>query len=139
MNQQERDLINQKVAFLVASSASCKRLQVGAVISSEGRIISSGFNKSPLGECHHSIGCNPEVPCGTTHAEANAIAFAAKRGIALVETTLHCTHQPCYDCAKLIIGAGIRRVVYTEAYRLTQGLELLSNKGIIVNQVKVNE
>ncbi|MHA1806805.1 MAG: deoxycytidylate deaminase, partial [Candidatus Thorarchaeota archaeon] len=113
-----RDELLGNIAKLVARRSTCLRSSVGALLAREGRIISMGYNGAPAGMRH----CEPET-CGpgeqctrTVHAEANAIAFAAKTGIETNGSTLYTTHSPCNDCAKLLINAGICRVIYWEAY-----------------------
>lgn len=132
----DRDNLNLDIARLIAKRGTCWRMQVGAVITRNGRIISSGYNGSLLeGDCSN-IGCDLNSAClHAVHAEANAISFAANQGLALEGTTLYCTHQPCYDCAKLIIQSGIIKVIYSEPYRLNEGLQLLNSKDIEVIQI----
>lgn len=87
-----------------------------------------------LPHCDES-NCSPEHPCTrTVHAEAGAIAFAAKIGISTEGTTLYTTFSPCLDCAKLIINAGIIEVVYLKKYRKTEGIDLLHQTGIKVRE-----
>ena len=125
-----------EMAQTVAKRSTCLRLSVGAVIAKEGRVISTGYAGSPAGTPHcDDTNCFPDKPCyRTVHAEAGAITFAARHGVALEGTTLYCTHSPCLDCAKLIINAGIKQVVYNIAYRKTEGIELLSSAGVMVIQ-----
>ena len=129
-----RDELLVSVAKLVAKRSTCDRLAVGAVLANEGRIISMGYNGAPSGmpHCHPSI-CDQAKPCTrTVHAEANAIAFAARKGIETEGATMYCTHSPCNDCCKLIINAGIKKVVYWESYRDAKPLTLLSEAGVEV-------
>ena len=132
-----RDDLLANIAQLVARRSTCLRLSVGAVLAQEGRIVSTGYNGAPAGLPH----CEPET-CGpddvcvrTVHAEANVIAFAAKEGIQTMGATLYTTHSPCMECAKLIINAGIRRVVYWEEYRDPSPLELLERAGVEWDQI----
>ena len=130
-----RDEMLMRVAMLVALRGTCNRLQVGAVIAIDGRIISTGYVGAPAGMPHCSPEtCNVSSPCTRTmHAEANAIAWAARKGLPTEGATLYATHSPCHDvCAKLIINAGIKRVVYGTEYRKTEGIELLRSVGIVV-------
>lgn len=124
-----------KTAEAVSELGTCNRLRVGAVITRGGRIISTGYNGAPSGmdHCHHETS---DEPCRiSVHAEANAIAFAARLGgVGTNDATLFVTHAPCWECAKLIINSGIHRVVYQHPYRLTEGLELLENAGILVHK-----
>lgn len=127
-----RDELLGNIARRVARRSTCLRLSVGAVLARDGRIISMGYNGAPAGLPH----CKPET-CGpdevcerTVHAEANAIAFAAKTGIETDGATLYTTHSPCNECAKLIINAGIKRVVFQKAYRDINPLQLLGEAGV---------
>lgn len=89
-----------------------------------------GYNGAPRGieHCNH-VGDNN--PCTVSvHAEANAIAFAAREGVSLLGTELHTTDEPCLNCAMLILNSGITRVIYYSPYRLHDGLDLLTSSGI---------
>jgi dCMP deaminase len=125
-----------QIALITSQRSTCERLQVGAVIAKDGRIISTGYAGAPSGLPH----CGPEVcdtntPCTrTVHAEAGAISYAARMGIPTTSATLYCTHSPCIDCAKLIINSGIARVVYYNEYRKPDGILLLESAGIIVEK-----
>lgn len=123
------------IARVVAQRATCNRLHVGAVLAREGRVISTGYNGAASGLPHCSAEtCNETTPCThTTHAEAGAIAHAARHGVALDGATAYVTACPCLDCAKLLVNAGIRRVVYATPYRRVEGLELLKQAGIEVS------
>ncbi|WP_455363559.1 deoxycytidylate deaminase [[Eubacterium] cellulosolvens] len=127
-----RDEVLVKHAALVAERSTCLRSQVGAVIAREGRIISTGYNGTPSGMPHCTpTDCGPDHPCTkTVHAEANAIAFAARYGIKVEGSTLYTQISPCNDCAKLIINSGIRRVVFQDYYRDGQPLVLLADAGV---------
>ncbi len=114
-------------AQLAAKRSTCLRLQVGAILVREGRIISTGYNGAPSGldHCDPSC-CGPDHPCNrTVHAEANCIYFAAKHGIATEGAWMYCTDSPCKTCAEAIINAGIRHVVYLREYRDRGPLNLL--------------
>lgn len=130
-----RDELLGNIAQLVAKRSTCQRASVGAVLARDGRIVSIGYNGAPAGLPHCDHINSDDEPCTkTVHAEANAIAFAAKNGVATDDTTLFCTHSPCNDCAKLIINAGICRVVYWEEYRLCHPVALLQEAGVRVEQ-----
>lgn len=124
-----------KMAKVVAERGTCERLRVGAVISQQGRIISSGYNGSPsrLPHCDHSDGLDRSCT-SVVHAEANAIVFAARHGVKAEGATLTCTHNPCLGCANLIINAGISLVVYGEFYKDGKGVDKLREAGIGVNK-----
>jgi len=131
-----RDEMLMEIARIVARRSTCNRAQVGAVVAQDGRIVSTGYAGAPSGLPHCSPEtCNTSAPCTrTVHAEAGAISYAARSGIRLEGATLYCTHCPCIDCAKLIINTGIKRIIYDQAYRKTEGLELLRTVGIVVEQ-----
>jgi len=131
-----RDDMLMEIALIMARRSTCNRLQVGAVVAQAGRIVSTGYAGAPAGLPHcSSETCNVSTPCTrTVHAEAGAISYAARAGISLEGSSLYCTHCPCLDCAKLIINTGIKRVLYDQAYRKTEGLELLQSAGIEVGQ-----
>jgi dCMP deaminase len=75
--------------------------------------------------------CNSEQPCKiSVHAEVNALAFAARHGVATDQAEMHITFSPCVNCAMLIINAGVIRVVWDQSYRISDGIELMKNAGI---------
>jgi dCMP deaminase len=123
-----------RLATIISTRGTCNRAQVGAIIVREGRTISTGYVGAPSG-LPHCVAAGDEIgPDGgctrTVHAEANAIAFAARFGTSTEDAELYCTHSPCVNCAKLIINAGIRRVVYEHEYRDQSGLALLEAAGV---------
>ena len=110
-----------KVATVVAESATCDRLHVGAVLVVDKHIVATGYNGSMPGAPHcDDVGhLMEENHCRrTVHAETNAVVQAARHGTATDQATLYVTASPCWDCFKVIITAGIRRIVYGQAYRL---------------------
>ena len=131
-----RDLVLMEIAHVIAKRGTCLRANVGAVVAKKGRIVSTGYAGAPSNLPHcEDADCNVNLPCTrTVHAEAGAISFAAREGLAVEGCTLYCTHAPCLECAKLIINAGIVRVVYNIAYRKTDGLELLQSAGVIIDE-----
>ena len=128
------------VALLTSKRSTCLRSRVGAVIVRDKRIISTGYNGSPVGMPHCTPNtCNSARRClNTIHAEANAIAFAAKGGIPLEGTKLYCTLSPCKTCSEMIIQSGIKEVIYMHEYGNDFGLELLRQAKIIVRQYVTN-
>lgn len=129
------------IAVVVASRSTCLRRQVGAVIVKGKRLLTSGYNGAPQGlphcgevRCLRADGMIPSGQrhelCRGTHAEQNAIVQAALYGVAIEGATLYCTHQPCSACTKMIINAGIRRIVYRQEYPDELALELLQQAGI---------
>jgi len=120
------------IALIIADRSTCLRLQVGAIVAREGRILVSGYNGAPSGIPHcNSSNCGPDKPCTrTVHAEANCIAFAAKHGISLRGGVMYTTDSPCLPCAHLIINAGILQVTYKREYRDIVPLEWLRAAGV---------
>ena len=128
--QQALDLRYLRMARIWAENSYCVRRQVGALIVKDKMIISDGYNGTPSGfenVCEDDNGLTKPY---VLHAEANAITKIARSGNNPDGATLYVTASPCIECAKLIIQAGIRRVVYGEAYRLVDGIELLRRAGI---------
>lgn len=140
MIRRTRDAVLMDVAALMSQRGTCERAQVGAVIAHDGRIIATGYVGAPAGQAHcidPGVGCEPGVDGGcvrTVHAEANAIAFAAASGTPTRGATIYTTHAPCRGCAKLILNAGIVRLVYRSEYRDPAGLELLESAGLSISQ-----
>ena len=123
------------MAAIWARNSYCKRRQVGALIVKDRMIISDGYNGTPSGfenVCEDESGATKPY---VLHAEANAISKVAKSGNSSDGSTLYVTASPCLECAKLIIQAGVRRVVYRDEYRLTDGVDLLRRAGIEVEKV----
>ena len=129
-----------EMAQVWAKNSYCKRRQVGALIVKDRMIISDGYNGTPSGfenVCEDENGITKPY---VLHAEANAISKVAKSGNSSEGATLYVTASPCMECAKLIIQAGIKRVVYMDEYRLLDGIELLRRAGIeCVHLEKENE
>ena len=125
------DIRYLRMARVWAENSYCVRRQVGALIVKDKMIISDGYNGTPSG--FENI-CEDEVTGKTKsyvlHAEANAITKVAKSANNCDGSTLYITAAPCIECSKLIIQAGIKRVVYSEKYRCEDGLELLKRVGI---------
>ena len=124
-----------KMAAIWAQNSYCKRRQVGALIVKDRMIISDGYNGTPSGFENICEDENGVTKPYVLHAEANAITKVAKSGNSSQGSTLYVTASPCIECAKLIIQAGITRVVYRDEYRLTDGVDLLRKAGIEVEKV----
>lgn len=129
----------------VATRSTCLRRAVGAILVHDKRIIASGYNGGPTGLAHClDIGCLREklgIPsgqqhelCRGIHAEQNAIIQAARYGVSIEGATLYCTTQPCTQCTKMLINAGITEIVYAEGYPDNLACELLEESGIIVRR-----
>ena len=139
MTQEQSDKYYIKVAQLCANNSYALKLKVGAVIVKDDQIISDGFNGTPCGfenrcETKNINGELQTLPY-VLHAESNAILKCAKYGKSTKDSTLYITHSPCIDCAKLIIQAGISRVVYLEDYKNSDGIDLLKNVDIKVEKL----
>ena len=122
------------MAQIWAQNSYCKRRKVGALLVKDRMIISDGYNGTPSGFeniCEEDGVTKPYV----LHAEANAITKVAKSGNSSEGATLYVTASPCLECSKLIIQSGIKRVVYRDEYRLTDGIDLLRRAGIEVERV----
>ncbi len=133
--QTQFDIRYIQMARVWATNSYCKRRQVGALIVKDRMIISDGYNGTPSGfenECEDE---NNRSKPYVLHAEANAITKVAKSNNSSDGATLYITASPCMDCAKLIIQAGIIRVVYADEYRIVDGIELLEKAGIEVVQL----
>lgn len=128
-----------RMARIWAENSYCKRRQVGALVVKDKMIISDGYNGTPSGfenVCEDEEGITKPY---VLHAEANAITKLARSGNNSEGSTLYVTASPCIECAKLIIQAGIRRVVYAEKYRLTDGIDLLTRAGVEVEYKSLEE
>lgn len=124
------------MAAIWAKNSYCRRRQVGALLVKDNMIISDGYNGTPSGfenECEDENGVTKPY---VLHAEANAISKVAKSGNSSLGSTLYVTASPCVECAKLIIQAGVTRVVYREMYRLTDGIDLLRRAGVQVDHIE---
>ena len=128
-----------QMAAVWAGNSYCQRRKVGALIVKDRMIISDGYNGTPTGfEKICEDDTNTSKPY-VLHAEANAITKIARSHNSSDGATLYVTASPCIECAKLIIQAGIKRVVYGEHYRLTDGIELLQRAGIEVHYLPNDE
>ena len=119
------DLRYLQMARIWATNSYCKRRQVGALLVKDKMIISDGYNGTPSGFENKCEDENNITKPYVLHAEANAITKVAKSNNSSEGSTLYITTSPCIECAKLIIQAGISRVVFSEKYRITDGLDLL--------------
>ena len=131
------DLRYLKMAQIWAENSYCKRRQVGALVVKDQMIISDGYNGTPSGFENVCEDDNNVTLPYVLHAEANAITKLASSSNNSEGSTLYITDSPCIECAKLIIQAGIKRVVYAREYRLTDGADLLRQAGIQVDFMNV--
>jgi dCMP deaminase len=123
-----------EMAEIWAQNSYCKRRKVGALLVKDRMIISDGYNGTPSGFENICEDENGVTKPYVLHAEANAITKVAKSGNSSEGATLYVTASPCVECSKLIIQSGIKRVVYRDEYRLTDGVDLLRRAGIEVEQ-----
>jgi dCMP deaminase len=130
-----------EVAILISKRSRCEKKQVGCVIIDENdRIITHGYNGTVNN--HHSNCCEDEngktLP-DVVHAEQNAIAYAAKKGLSLENATIFCTHSPCIECAKLLIQVGIKRIYFLEIYKKGISHKFLTSNNIDLYQIKLED
>ncbi|MFQ6056175.1 MAG: cytidine/deoxycytidylate deaminase family protein [Methanosarcinales archaeon] len=136
-----------EIAKVVAKRSTCLRKQVGAVIVRDKRILSTGYNGAPRNLAHClDIGCvrdQQNIASGTmhelcrgVHAEMNAIIQSAIHGVSIKSATLYCTHQPCVLCAKIIINADIKKVVFGENYPDKAAIKFFKDAGVVVRKHK---
>ena len=139
-----------EITHLVARRSTCLRRQVGAVLVKEKNILATGYNGTPTGIAHClDVGCLREkmgIPsgerhelCRGLHAEQNAIIQAAKHGTNIDGATLYCTTMPCIICSKMIINAGIKKVVYENGYADSLAAEMIAESGVEVSQFVKSE
>lgn len=139
-----------EMAMSQAQRSTCERAQVGVVIARDGRVLATGYNGAPAGlpHCDHRGDDTEDLRAGvgdgsllarvpvspgcqvSVHAEANAVAYAARYGVALHDSELYTTYSPCLACAQIVINAGITRVVALKEYRLTAGADLVRQAGL---------
>ena len=137
--QRQLDIRYLKMARIWAENSYCVRRQVGALIVKDKMIISDGYNGTPSGfenVCENDMGLTKPY---VLHAEANAITKVAKSANNCDGATLYITTSPCMECSKLIIQAGIRRVVFSEKYHNTEGLDILAKVGVELVHLPLEE
>ncbi len=136
--QSDLDLRYIRMASIWAENSYCSRRKVGALIIKDKMIISDGYNGTPSGFENICEDENNVTKPYVLHAEANAITKIARSNNSSDGATMYVTASPCIECAKLIIQAGIKRVVYSEKYRLEDGIELLKRADIEVVYIELN-
>ncbi len=134
MNQKEKQRLLDKrylrMARIWAENSYCQRRKVGAILVKDQMIISDGYNGTPAGFENVCEGDDGKTKPYVLHAEANAITKVARSSNSSEGSTLYITASPCLECSKLIIQAGIRRVVYNDLYRIQDGLDVLRRAGV---------
>jgi dCMP deaminase len=142
MDRPSWDEYFMSIAKLTSGRSTCLRRQVGAVIVSDKQIVATGYNGAPKGipHCEEKGGClrqQMDIPsgerhelCRALHAEQNAIIQAATSGLSIDGATMYITHQPCVICAKMIINAGIRKIIVDEGYPDQLAVEMLGEAGL---------
>lgn len=135
------DEMFMEIAETVSKRATCPRANVGCVVAKDDHIVSCGYNGAPPKQEHCvDVGCDQTDGEGcrrAVHAEANAIAFAAKKGISLEGATIYNTYGPCDRCARLCVSAGITRFVYRDVYR-AEDLQVLERAGVEVERFQTD-
>jgi dCMP deaminase len=124
-----------QIAHTVSTRSTCPRAAVGCVLMREYRILTTGYNGAPRGVAHCTeVGCTMvDGHCArATHAEANAVVQGALHGVSLEGATAYCTHQPCSNCSKLLISAGVVKIVYDGAYPDAVSGMLLGEAGVAI-------
>jgi dCMP deaminase len=145
MKRPDNDTYFMKMAELVATRSTCLRRQVGAVVVKEKRVLTTGYNGAPKGLKHcEEVGCVREqnqVESGTrhelcrgVHAEQNAVIQAAYFGISIKDATMYTTNFPCVLCAKILVNAGIREVVYKDEYVDDLSKDILNESRVVVRR-----
>lgn len=135
--QDKIDRLYLRMASVWAENSHCKRSKVGCLIVNNRRIISDGYNGTPSGFPNECEDCDNKTHPIVLHAEANAITKIATSTNTSEGATLYVTLSPCFDCAKLIIQAGIKRIVFSELYRNTDSFELFKHAGIEIKQLEI--
>ena len=136
--QIELDVTYLKMAEEWGQLSKARRRKVGCLIVKDGQIISDGYNGTPVGydnNCENETRFGYETKPEVLHAESNALMKLAKSTNSSKDSTIYLTMSPCFECAKLIIQAGVKRVVYNEVYRIEKGIEFLRSNHVIAESV----
>jgi dCMP deaminase len=135
------DIVFMNVAKDISQLSHCVRAKVGAIIVSiDNNISAIGFNGTPAGyenTCENEIDGNLVTKAETLHAESNSIAKIARTTLSSNGSTMYVTMSPCFECSKLIIQSGFKRVVYLEEYRDSSGIDFLKENGILVEKIEI--
>ena len=150
MRRPDWDTYFMRITKLVATRSSCLRRSVGAVLVKDKRILATGYNGAPAGMAHcEEAGCLRDqlhIPsgerhelCRGLHAEQNAIIQAARQGTEIKDSTLYCTTAPCSLCAKMLINAGVTRIVYEGSYPDERAMAFFAEAGVKVEHFVLEE
>ena len=142
MERPDWDSYFMEIAQIVSKRSTCLRRAVGAVLVKDKQILATGYNGTPKGLPHcEEVGCLREQLhvlsgqmhelCRGIHAEQNSVIQAAVNGVSISGSTLYCTHQPCVVCSKILINAGIKRIVYANPYPDKLAAEMMHEAGNI--------
>ena len=138
--KEQKQMLYDKAYLRLATEwarlSHCKRKQVGALIVKDSTIIADGYNGTPTGFENQCEDENGETKWYVLHAEANALLKVARTSSQAAGATLYLTHAPCKDCSKLVLQAGIKRLVYTNSYKDQSGLEFLGKAGLEILQIE---
>jgi dCMP deaminase len=145
MDRPDNDTYFMRMAELVATRSTCLRRKVGAVVVKEKRVLTTGYNGAPKGLKHCAeVGCvrlQNHIESGTrhelcrgVHAEQNAVIQAAYFGVSIKDSTIYTTNFPCVMCAKILVNAGIREIVYKEDYIDELSRNVLDESGVLVRR-----
>ena len=146
MNEKHDVYLN--IAKEISRFSKCTYFKVGAIVVKDGRIMSTGYNGTPSGfpiECHDIFSGHLQersahhnfTTDNVIHAEENSILFSARKGVCIEGSTLYCTHQPCHNCTKTAVGAGIKEIYYREQYDKANpySKEFCAKNGVIYKQI----
>ena len=137
MNRPSWNQYFSKIAKVTSERSPCHRLQVGCVIVKDNRIISQGYNGF-LPNCPHKSIIRDNHEQATVHAEQNAIADCAKRGVECLNSTIYITHYPCINCCKILIASGITKIYYLNDYKNDELVDILCKDArIIINKLAI--
>ncbi len=145
MDRPDNDTYFMSMAELVATRSTCLRRKVGAVVVKEKRVLTTGYNGAPKGLKHCAeVGCvrlQKHIESGTrhelcrgVHAEQNAVIQAAYFGVSIKDSTIYTTNFPCVMCAKILVNAGIREIVYRDEYEDELSCKVLDESGVMVRR-----
>lgn len=131
-----KDRTHIEAARLYAKLSKCKRMKVGCVAVRDNRVVSVGFNGTLSGQPNGCEDSENNTKDTVLHAEENLVAFSAKNGISLNDCVLYITMAPCIRCARMLVAAGVKEIMYYDEYRSKDGVDFLKSIGFKINQCK---